>query len=238
MASGYDGFTRMQIQDEVLLLGIKRNVWRHNDPKALQADAEFKVKRPAFLEKARYVCAACKWRSNRNQVHHRNNNHHDNREENYACRDVFCHAYEHTGEPSKTGDANNPALGASTAIAYIPEVEASDLNLLQRAIGAVLADEATSEEEKAIALDVLKRFHARIEPAAKMLGSAKPVDLAAGMAQLSNDEYDRRGVALRPMRLLFNIGLLKREGGFMKQEYPGVPISSWPAVAAQIRGRE
>lgn len=228
----------MRTQNERLLLGIKRNVWRQNDPRAVQADAEFKIKRQPFLERSRYVCATCGWKSSRNQVHHRNNNHHDNRDENYSCRDLFCHAYEHTGEPSKAGDANNPALGASTAIAYIPEINPADLNLIQRALGAVLADDSIGEDEKSIAIEILKHLHARIEPAAQMLGSAKPSDLAAGMAQLSNDEYDRRDVALGPMRLLFNLGLIKREGGLMKQDYPGVPISSWPAVAAQIRNRK
>lgn len=205
-----------------LLIGIKRGVFRANDPAAARADAEFAAKRDRAKESGRYRCIHCGWMSRAYcQVHHLDDNHHNNAPENLGVVDQECHAYHHVGEPSKSAgraDKNTPDVALSTTLAAIAEMSAQDVNLLMRAIGTIYA--SGDEQEIKIATAIHKRLAARRRPVQEAYGTSSPGDFALAMSRLSAPEYAARGDAVRDLRIVFSAAYLRDLGTRSRADYP------------------
>jgi len=218
-----------------LLLGVKRSRFREDDPRRGKADAEFSAKRPGVLAMHNYACAACRYESKQSghmDVHHLDDDHHNNDEKNLAPACHTCHPYQHVGELVRRADVGGEGLGKATLIAAIPEISASDLNLLQRAIGVALLD----EKEAPVARKMIERLAERPYWVKAEFGTYKPGDFAAAMSDkvLSDAEYAARPDAIFDLRLLFNEETLKRLGREMSLDYPTMPVESWPEVASGV----
>ncbi len=226
-----------------LLLGIKRKVFRDNDRERARADAELAAKRSGILMKHEYKCQACGYESRVETVgakkkmsfldiHHRDDNHQNNVDDNLAPACHTCHPYQHIGELSYRTDAriSSEGLGARTLIACIPEVPASDLNLLQRALGVALKD----PQEARIAKRIIEALAQRGDRVREEFETLKPKDFAACMHNLSPAQYDAREDAIADLRLLFNVDTLEALGDEMMQDYPTLPIKTWPSVAQGV----
>lgn len=177
-------------------------------------------------------------------VHHVDDNHANNAFENLAAACHTCHPYQHIGElvrheqssKQTAGPLRAEDLGHRTLLASIPEVSAADLNLLQRAIGAALADPS----EAPIAQEMLQRLAARASWLEADVGTFKPADFAAALAKLDDAAYGHREDAISDIRLLFNADTLQALGRELLADYPSLPPSTWAAMergaAAQSRG--
>lgn len=213
-----------------LLVGIKRRVFRENDPRAMRADAEFAAKRPGVLSKHQYTCAACQYISRGKRsldVHHVDDDHSNNSDANLLPACHTCHPYQHVGEVARHVDVVGEGLGRQTVLAAIPEISPRDMNLLQRAIGAALLDEGAREDAEKIQAALARRAsHLMGE-----FGTFKPEDFAAGMARLDDSAYAARGDVLSDLRLLFAKTHLERLGREWKEDYPSMPVSSFGKVA-------
>lgn len=219
-----------------LVLGIKRSLFREDDPRRAKADAEFKAKRPLILAKHNYACQGCLYESKQGahmDVHHRDDDHKNNDEANLAPACHTCHPYQHVGELVRRVDIGGEGLGRSTLIAAIPEISALDLNLLQRAIGVALLD----EQEAPMARRMIEHLAERAIWVKAEFGTFKPADFAAAMAALKPDEYAGRGDAIKDLRLLFNEDTTKKLGREMAVDYPTMPLSSWTEVSNGVARR-
>jgi intracellular multiplication protein IcmJ len=82
-----------------LIPGVSRNTFRDHDPQAEAADAAYRAKRPAVLQRAQYTCQGCGVKSSGGlEVHHKDCNHANNTDENFVPECVFCHPVNHIGE--------------------------------------------------------------------------------------------------------------------------------------------
>lgn len=226
-----------------LIIGIKRSVFRANDPRRLRSDAEFRARRPHALAKHQHRCAGCGYESKQGghlDVHHLDDNHDNNAEDNLVPACHACHPYQHVGELARRSrsdpadvEMGGEGLGKQSLLIVVPELDASDLNLLQRAIGVALLDPELA--------DVALRLHARLETRAGWaiaeFGTCKPADFAAAMARLSDDEYAFRDEAVADVRLLFSKEHLNKMGRQFLVDNPSMPIASWPMVAEGVAQR-
>lgn len=220
-----------------LILSIKRATFRDNDPRAARANAEYEAKRPAALARGRYTCQACGYtttETNRNMdIHHKDDNHHNNNDDNLVCACHMCHPYQHVGQ---AGLSTTPAesMGKKTLIASIKELSASDLNLLQRAIGAALLDPT----EAPIAEEILKTLVMRADPVKDDFGTWSPGDFAAAMARLTPEEYASREEVIQDLRLIFKKSELLRFGRELLADNPSMPVASWAAIERSVLARK
>lgn len=212
-----------------LIPGIKRSVFRDNDPRATQADAVFATRRPAALANARYTCQGCQYRSadmpkkpTKLQVHHRDDNHHNNDDTNLAAICSLCHGYPHLG-CTTTSTGGGGGLSSKAHMAAIPELSAADLNNLLRAVGAALADPAEAETARLI----YQMLCDRVKPVRAAYGVSAAGDFALAMAQMSDVDYRARGDAIKDLRLIFRLPALEQAGKDLMADHPSMKPATW-----------
>jgi intracellular multiplication protein IcmJ len=218
-----------------LIISIVRNAahYRPNNPRREAADAEYKARRPAAMERGSYKCVFCGYVSRSNECHHVDGNHANNDENNHAVVDTFCHAYQHLGQQATQNPHNADSIGKKTVLAAVPELSPESLNLLQRAIGVALLDEREAKIAKAIS----KSLTGRTRPVLDAFGTFEPGDFAAAMYEMSVDAYEARASVVGQLRLLFHTEVLRHEGARFRSEFPTLPISSWEDVYRHAQSR-
>jgi intracellular multiplication protein IcmJ len=220
----------MALPPLTLVPGIKRGLARRDDARAEVADAALRARRPAVLQRFRNQCAGCGYTAKvaaHLDVHHLNDNHADNDDANLVAACHVCHPYQHVGEVSVRADAWAEGLGKKSGLAHLPELQARDLNLLLRAVGAAMLDPATRED----ATEIYEELMARTEVTSTRLGAWKAADFAAAMAQLTDEQYAHRSKVLEPERLVFSERVMEAIGREFVADYPSLPVAAWPAVA-------
>ncbi len=218
-----------------LVPAIKRRLARLDDARSDVADAALKARRPSVLERHRYTCGACGYVAKSAahlDVHHLDDDHHNNDEANLVAACHTCHPHQHVGEVAVRADQWAQGLGKQSGLAHVPELSAADLCLLMRAIGAALLD----EQSRADALHIYEEIMERTEVTEQRLGAWKAADFAAAMAQLSDEQYRYRHKVLQPERLVFSQKVLEVVGREFVADYPSLPVSAWPTVAARATG--
>lgn len=202
-------------------------LYRANSAARDAANAEYKAVRPAAMQRGRYTCAFCAWMSRKNnECHHRDGNHANNSEENLVVADNLCHGYHHLGQRASQERYAPDSLGDKTVLAAIPEISASDLNLLQRALGVALMQES----EKETAKELLSILASRADAVKAALGTFQPGDIAAAMTRLTAEEYEARDAVCYPLRVLFRHDVLEAEARKFNEDFPGLPFETWNSV--------
>lgn len=215
-----------------LLISVIRDMrlFRANNPARDRANAEYEARRPLAMDRGRNTCVWCGHKSTSNECHHIDGNHANNADENLAVVDALCHAYQHVGQAATQNIGRADSLRDRTILAAIPELTPQSLNLLQRAIGAALLDEAEAPYAKAI----LSALTDRRKPTAQAYGSWETGDFAAVMALMEQDSYDARAPAVRSLRLLFHTDVLRAEGAKFLRDIPSLPVREWTAAYAPV----
>ncbi len=220
-----------------LVISVVRNAafYRANNPRREAADAEYRARRPASLERGKHTCVYCGYVSPTNEIHHLDGNHANNDDSNHAVVDTLCHGYQHLGQRATQNPFSADSIGQKTVLAAVPELSAQTMNLLQRAIGVALLD----EHEAKVAREISKRLIKRTEPVSEVdaFGTFEAGDFAAAMCEMQEDAYSTRGEVVGELRLLFHTDILKHEGGRFKSEFPALPISSWANVYKHAQSR-
>lgn len=216
-----------------LIPGVSRNTFRDHDSQAEAADAAYRAKRPAVLQRAQYTCQACGVKSAGGlEIHHKDCNHANNAEENFSPQCVFCHPVNHIGElASRLTRADESELAGSVSqLAYLPDLQQSDLSHLMRTIGHVLASAQASEQEKADA----KILHASLMEYSHYIesvwGSSKAAHFAIAMKEVSGPVYAARAEPMKGLRIVFALGVVMKQAKKFSEEFASLPISSWPAI--------
>ena len=216
-----------------LIPAITRRRARHSDARAEVADAALRARRPSVLARHRHVCAGCGYaakNASHLDVHHLDDDHHNNDDSNLVAACHTCHPYQHIGEVSVRADHWASGLGKRSGFAHVPEIEARDMNLLLRAVGAAMLDDASRGD----ALEIYEELMARTEVSEQRLGAWKAADFAAAMAQLTDEQYRHRNRALAGERLVFSQKVLEVVGREFVKDYPSLPVASWAQVAANL----
>ena len=215
---------------ELLQIGIKRKVHRRDDSQSSIADAEFAALRRQSLDQAGYKCVRCGLESptsaNRPsglQVHHADDDHSNNDALNLHPYCSLDHAVHHIGCDAVSAGGHE-GWASRMRIGYIPALSAEDVNLLQRAAGAALADPALSDT----ALKVLSSLGALSLPVRDVYGSNQAKDFAAAMSVMTDVQYDDRKVD--GLRVLFHPDILKEAGARMVTDQPLMAPKSWQSL--------
>lgn len=203
--------------------------------KSEMADREYRAVRPQILDRGGYKCVFCGWKSRTsNECHHLSGNHADNSPENLKVVDALCHGYQHLGQRASQEQFASDNFGDKSVLAAIPEIPASDVNLLLRAIGVALGN----EEEAPIAKAILKVLANRAYPVKEALGTYFPGDFAAAMTneRLTDRQYEEVANQLfGSLRLIFHEKILMKEAEKFKVDYPTLTFENWSAVVQQFK---
>ena len=183
-----------------LWLGVKRGVFRKDDPHASAADAKFGEIRETILGRDARRCRYCGFIANRYQeIHHVNGDHDDNTPDNLVCACPFCHGTQHVGFQGVSGKAKLVALPPP----YVPLAQFCDF---QRHIflAALMRRTAAEGDTAQSILDMIEsEGRARC---IRMLGHDDPAVLGDYLLSLNNEDYEhaRRRAVNVGIRLLFD----------------------------------
>ena len=231
-----------------LLVGIKRQMPRLKDERAKDADRVFNAVRPSVKEKQNNKCYHCGFISKDNEVHHLDDNHHNNDDKNMVVICRLCHPYHHVGEAARQSglqaerDGHIPSKAVAlmrVSSSYSDAVSPENMNRLMRVIGMALSDKdeaASAKEIYALLVDAqqVKAFANDIYGEGSGINRLHPSDLAAGLAQLTHDEYEQRGAHLNDVRLVYHTAYLSQLGSHIKAEAGGLKApSQWRQVLGE-----
>ncbi len=211
-----------------LHLSVKAKNWRMNDSTSSSSDAEFAIVRTKALERDRYTCSGCGFKTPKwQEVHHLNDDHSDNRLSNLTTACTYCHMCQHIGLAGRNEEA---------VLVWIPELSQAEINHLVRSsqVARRWAETATSTRqvrpdsirtansaaEGANAL--LAALRSRENDAEKKLMTSSLQDLANIMLALEDDIYDRRMDFLRGFKML-PLGKREQDGKNTMQ----LMVDSW-----------
>lgn len=177
-----------------IVLSVKRDLWRAVDDMAESVEKDFAIPRRKTLERDQNVCQFCGFTSAKYQdVHHVNDNHRDHDLNNLATACKLCHGCHHIGLAGQNDGA---------FLVYLPEISQAVLNRFLRAAYIVSRGAKTSRAEKLEAQQLLTMLEARRKPVKEQWGTDLATDFATEMLRLPQDVYDRRDMALLPLRLV------------------------------------
>lgn len=224
-----------------LTLSVKAANWRMHDEGSAEADTAFRNVRETALQRDKFTCRFCGFKANKwQEVHHLNDNHADNRLENLVTACGFCHSVQHIGLAGKNKEA---------VLAWIPEIEQSDLHHIVRSIlvvcrwGETIGSGGRSNRPEVVratnemvqaARSQEAKLRARTAMAEKRFITSDPLELGIILEQISKESpafYERRAEYLHGLRLL-PLGRRVQEG---KDKMPEI-IDSWLATGGPFAG--
>lgn len=183
-----------------IILSIKRDGFRGDQPDPDKGLAEFKSVRPSILERDLYQCQFCDFDTKKYQeIHHLDDNHENNSPDNLITTCTLCHMCFHIGF---AGIKNRGVLIYCKEGKNVSNFQAR-LNNLTRNLWACVA---SNDKKLAVrATDFLKRLESLRVPASDYLGTSDPVFLANYLRDLSDEDYEKRkdilsGIYLLPLR--------------------------------------
>jgi intracellular multiplication protein IcmJ len=222
-----------------LRLGVKRGLWRRNDPHAAISSEEFSAIRQVVLSRDGHTCQAqgCGFVSKPKQnslstwleVHHVNDDHADNRPENLVTLCALCHAVFHIG---LAGVDNRGCL------IMAPHISQADLNHLARTLFmAMLGDEPALRDTARADYDKLLAARNMVE-ATFGAGMSNPSVLGALLLTLSDEQH---AVVSKIFEPEFGLRLLPIPEGYGEKRltawagaYKAIPPSSWARIAEGV----
>jgi intracellular multiplication protein IcmJ len=222
-----------------LVPGVSRNTFRDHDAQAQVADAEYRAKRPAALQRAGFICQGCGVKSvDGMEVHHRDCNHANNSDENLTPECVLCHPINHIGELASrvTRVDDSELAGGMSNFVYLPDISQQDLSHLMRTIGHVLGAADASEQQKADA----KALHESLLPYSQYIegawGSSRVAHFAIALKEVAQPQYERRADPMQGLRVVFALGVVVKLARKFVAEFVSLPFDAWPSITARRLG--
>lgn len=199
-----------------LVLSVKRGVWRRDDRQSETADRAFQAARPKVIARDRSRCI-CGFQSEIQDVHHIDDDHTNNQLENLVTACPLCHGVRHIGQVGVSGEGR---------ILYLPELSQEDINHLQRTCFIVL--EIGDASQKAKATEILRRLTARGKVVeASPWGTSQPLDFAAALNRIGEEEYEKRALTLDGLRLVYHPKRFVRYMPSWVKGLAAMPMKTW-----------
>ncbi len=232
-----------------LYFSVKTKNWRMDDQNSESADAEFKNVREKVVQRDKFTCAGCGFRSIKYQeVHHRDDDHANNDPKNLITACSFCHMVQHIGLAGMNKEA---------VIIWAPEFSQADIHhIVRNALVARRNYEIVKKDMQAqtqivkasrfveeAATAIMNSLMDRMEEADNRL-SSDPSVVSDALMMLDDVVYDKRADFLTGFRLL-PLGVRMRNGqnemdkivdGWLETggPYNGLPPASWMTVRNNI----
>lgn len=188
-----------------LILSVKAENWRMDDPWSEGGDQEFKRVRGEVLNRDNFTCQACGFKASKwQEVHHLDDNHHNNAKENLVTLCSFCHMVQHIGFAGMNGEAK---------LVWLPEISQAQLHHIIRAILVAeyelkIAGPSPSSlirTSASAAASLKAHFLAREQGAKDRIGTSNPSVLGEVLTRIAKTNpglYNEREKFLAGIRLL------------------------------------
>lgn len=186
------------------------------DADAQDSDAVFAEIRKTVLERDKYTCSGCGFKSQKwQEVHHIDDDHSNNKLSNLTTVCMFCHSCQHIGLAGHNKEA---------ILAFIPEISQAQLHHVVRGIlfakiwaNTVFSRAAetpsahdnlkVAKEVAAAATSLESELQARSAQASELIGTSSPLELGDILTQFANltdrpEVYEGRKNYLKGIRLL------------------------------------
>lgn len=176
-----------------LFLGVKRGVFRQDDPHAPKSTKDFEKIRASVLKRDDYTCQFCGFKSNKFQeVHHVDDNHKNNDPSNLITACPLCHQVYHIWFAGKH------KMGT---IVRIPELSQIELNNLTRILWIAQMSSDIHIKKYAELLENNIRLTGQ-SSAKEYLDTFDPCIVGEILQQLSPKEYLARTVQMKGFHLM------------------------------------
>ena len=184
---------RLEQPNVELIMGVKRGVFRKDDPHASLSMDKFKQMRSSILKRDDYTCRFCSLRALKFQeVHHIDDNHDNNKPSNLITACSLCHQVFHIWFAGHN---------RSGTIVYIPEVDQVGLNILIRTLW--IAQLSNDMHIKKYADLVESKIRMMGQSAAKeQIGTFDAMQVGEFLQHLDTVNYNNRHQNLKNFHLL------------------------------------
>ena len=208
-----------------LILGVKRSVFRTDDPNSEHSSKEFKSIRKEILQENKYACHYCGFQSKKFQeVHHLNDDHSDNSKSNLVVACPLCHSCNHIGLAS---------IQDKGCLVYIDPKLGITQEMLNHIVRTLWVMEKSDDKLKRLtAISIMSRLYKQSHAARKLIGSSEPEALAQVMLEMSDKEYKSRSKKIKGMYLLpFKDYYENHVEYYANFVYKNIPIEAWDDIA-------
>jgi hypothetical protein len=152
------------------------------------------------------ACVFCGSRGATLQLDTVNGNHYDVSVDNHVAADPLCHGYHHLDALAET-DAR---------LAYLPQLDSTDVNLLQRvAIGELFCGDEQARTDARDVINWLASHHCYVTDT---FGTATPNALGAALTRVDADVRLKRTVVLQDLALIFNPARMREHAAVWHDE--------------------
>lgn len=215
-----------------IFLGVKRDIFRIDDPTSEHADAKFKEIREQVLKRDKLTCFYCGFKSNKFQeVHHIDDDHSNNNIRNLVTVCPICHACKHVG----FSGVKNKAF-----LIYYPNMSQVEINYLIKILWFGFNSKIDENNKEAIeiknkCIDLIKIFDNLKNTAEDRLGTSNPSILANEiLLKLNDEEYEKRQEKLKGFLLIPRMGAYKKQIEYWQDTvFKNLPLSTWSDIAKQ-----
>jgi hypothetical protein len=159
-----------------------------------QDDVNLVELRELVLRRDAYRCTYCHARSSTLQLDASNDNHSDLSPDNQVAACPLCHGYHHLGELEDGAAAGR--------VAYLPDLDSSDVNHLQRAIVAQLY--GSDDDGKQDARELINWMASHSVYVAEVFGSDDPMVFASALRRVEAAWKTRRVSVFEHLSLIYN----------------------------------
>ena len=210
-----------------LYISVKRSVFRRDDFKAEMMDKEFVSKREVVLKRDNYTCQFCGFRAEKFQeVHHIDDNHSNNDESNLLTTCILCHSVCHAGFSG---------IQKRGVLIYIDPALNLDQGALNQIVRALWVGEESSNEDIRVNSSVMlsKLFKLSVS-ARRRFGTSELNMISDFLLRLSDEKYDKRGVALKGLYFLpLKQAFEKQFSYWSKSVFGAFDTNDWEDVSKQ-----
>lgn len=215
-----------------LVLGVKRKIFRLDDPNGGDSYRLLRSVAPAILNRDKCTCVHCEFRSLKYQeVHHIDDDHNNNSDNNLVTNCPLCHACHHLW---MSGHLNKGVI-----IYLNPQdisLSQADLNSMVRTLW--LLEDSNDRSYALLATDILSRLRRSEIKARVRILSSDPYLLWEKLTMLDDEEYLNRAQYLRGYYFLpLKTGFAKPYS-FWRQEYArNLGLNNWKHLFEQLNDR-
>ncbi len=217
---------------EKLILSAKTKDFRGDSPHPEKSNVEFSKIRPTILERDKYTCQYCGFRSKKFQhIHHLDDDHENNHESNLVTACPLCHMSQHIGFAGVKGMGTLIYLDQEKHGEFSLNISQEKLNNLVRLLW-VQQDKDNDKVASTQATDYLKRLEQARVDADKVIGTCDPILLANTLRDISDEEYKNRKAALGNVLFLpYKEGFLREHEYWKNNVFKGVRNQKWSDIA-------
>lgn len=206
-----------------IVLGVKRGVFRQDDPIAEHSDKEFQSLRDSVKQRDNYSCFYCGFKAEKYQeVHHIDDNHDNNSERNLVTVCPLCHSCKHIGFAG---------LNEKAYLVYYPKITQVEVNAMIKTLW--IGKNSGHEKIAQVCINTLEAFESLQGKTEEKL-TTDPAVLSGILLEMNDEDYKNRQSKLKNFLMIPRESAYKKEISYWsKNVYNGVPAETWAKILKQ-----